>query len=69
MNFTPIFAKSSPQGFQQQLGDKHPDTMHCKMLLAETKLHLGNRKDAYEEFEGLFLGRAVFVWGAIVLRY
>lgn len=42
-------------GFQTQLGDKHPDTMHCKMLLAETKLSLGNRTEAKEEFEDLFL--------------
>lgn len=40
--------------FQTQLGDKHPDTMHCKMLLAETKLSLGNRTEAKEEFEDLF---------------
>jgi len=29
--------------------------MHCKMLLAETKLSLGNRTEAKEEFEDLFL--------------
>eukprot|EP00913_Durusdinium_trenchii_P028685 g26901.t1 len=40
--------------FQQQLGDAHPDTMNCKMLLAQTKLSLGNRSEAKEDFDDLF---------------